>query len=748
MNKLIKPFEFYDFFEEKWDAWKTILLEEKEEASFSTGEDEDDIEGAALAYGTGEVTKLPILHDEDDVKFLWQIKPEDWAAALHYRYNKAIEDVVQHREKHGAYPDHDWIEELVLRDSSGRPKITYKGSGGKGFYLGATSLAEKLGKPRKLHTKHDRAGTGPGPGIIDINPHEEDPNHPEHHSKYAYGFNDLDLSPDGTYDPMKIETARSVITNAIKMAGVGLGGKVPKEVQDPYTGETLDVNYLYPKDLKTIHGKLPRYVGNIKPQSQEEDPAHAHHQISYTNEDGTEETIRSRPVPLAVPAVKRKIYFTQYNRKGKVVEDASKGVATSMPIISPGKTIPRVGLTAEQRWVLAKRRHTDKAATDPEEIFRKQFIGANTPEEKMNVWKDILYNGYLGPESDVGKKLSKQEMKETMGAVKDKANYVSRPRTFQGLLSNWDLWSDEQKAVMKDPKNHRDLVHLLRLQQAQDPKYLQGEEREKAKKYEDHWADPRNHFISFGHDPQRGMARVDYIPAETANQIFDKYEDEVMSNAVEGLYDYTKSVAGVSKEYERALEDQYPEGRVKRQPLKTLPDPILMMVEKMSSQLIGIAKYLIALRLNTIKYGIYDPELGLTGPQEKATIERNRKWRADIAYRLADDFSQIAHDDIDSRRKRYQGTIAGFAGGLPSGEEEGRAFELGEKEHKSRIQARKEREEEERIRGGVEERRPGTRTVYKQPTEPKGGVRGSGWCRHDSFWCNACSLNIYNCLCL
>lgn len=170
-----------------------------------------------MAMGTQEINdpKQMILHDADDYKFLSQFPYQIgtnaiWTAALNWRYNKGIRDMMRKSQTKTHIPQGwDWTNHLAIPLGNGKHFVL----GGpdnteKNIYMGLTQLAHKLTKPAKgdpdsftSHPEHLEDPTmphphwaGAGPSLTEIDPKQTNPEHPAHSKKYKHGLYNFDLS--------------------------------------------------------------------------------------------------------------------------------------------------------------------------------------------------------------------------------------------------------------------------------------------------------------------------------------------------------------------------------------------------------------------------------------------------------------------------------------------------------------------------------------------------------------------------
>ncbi len=259
---------------------------------------------------------------------------------------------------------------------------------------------------------------GDGPAIGEINSDETDKNHPTHPSQYKHGLYNFDLSggvnidpddidamtdyeimpllpekiqelvPPGTepkdvpevkkaievkkarmktvlkhtfsgYDVLQKDRATESLGNWVRANGApgNLFGEYPKQIKDPYTGQTHDVTELKnPHDIQElVHGRW----GLNKTSKDRKTPMTL----------GTQSN-----VPITVPVYKKEFKFDVI-KDGKVVGQP-KDIKEYIPVLNPSKALPQIKLSDAQKEEIEKR--TGKKIDAPGDL-----------QGLLNIW-DVL----------------------------------------------------------------------------------------------------------------------------------------------------------------------------------------------------------------------------------------------------------------------------------------------------------------------------------------------------------------------
>ena len=491
MNKFfIKPFSFVEYIDKDWLSWKTknmdevrLYLWEKHDLNNSH---EDDT-SSSYAYGNN-VSKIPILWDADDWKYLSQFPPKLWSKALKWRYNEGLLEASELRDND---PNHsinvvpNTREELIFKKNNTQYVFN-------NVYTGFRNLLEKIEKPIKYHKNHNPPGSEEGaPGIQDIDFNQTDPNHPQHPSNYKHGFNDMDatrplkisndfidaipddeivLPPGKERTPRNIKKARDNMKGAkqhslsgmsvlqrvtastllntwIKAQGLGLLGE-PTDIKDPHTGEQLHVTKGTPKDVNKA------WNSHIKDK-----------------------------IELNVPIIKRNLNYKiiRQTKNGENVENVNSSV--KMPYLNPGVLLARVmNLSSEQRKKFAER-------------------------SGFNVEKECPHS--------VGKKW--EEIESMCSAARE----AGQPKSLYNVVRNFDILTPEQKEHMI--KNQRQLIHLVAAKFNKE-------------NYKDIWAQPGNHYgVGFDTNSKTPEIVPSDLPKEKLKLALDKYYKQLFVEADTGI---------------------------------------------------------------------------------------------------------------------------------------------------------------------------------------------------------------------
>jgi hypothetical protein len=499
-NLPIKAFSFVDFFENDWEAWK---LDQLFEAKARAREKK-----AKYAFA-GNQSKAPILWDEDDWRYLSQFPPEFWTRAIQYRYNLGLLRAAQIRmedPQHSLQAVPNEVASLEFYDEDGS-KVVFRN-----VYVGFRNLMEKLEKPVRTHKGHNSI---PGvisqddPGLDEIDPDQKDATHPSHPSKYKYGLHDFDLTyplevPDEYFDALPDEEinlppdqernatniakkrkemkkaaqhsfqgmsvlqavrASTHMGNWIRAQALGLLGQAPTKIKDPNTGEEHTVDH---STTPTVANKdWPGHTGKAD-DSKIEHPSGS---------------ILGKVWPLSLPTYKKKIKYERVNAAGKSTAEERE---YSIPVLLPGKILPQVQLSLDQRRVFAKRSGFDISKCG-------QGLTWDTP------WQEVE---------------AKCKAAKAAGQVDDLAN----------LLRNYDILTPEQRAHLI--KNQRTGLHYAKSSRGSGKK--------------DPYAGELNYAVGFRpNKTKRGIVPAD-LPPEKMKIVADKYFPIFWEDADKGVSYFIK----------------------------------------------------------------------------------------------------------------------------------------------------------------------------------------------------------------
>lgn len=338
-----------------------------------------------MAMGGQNISKMKVLPQFTTWKFLQQFPPEFWKNAYHWQQGPGIIEMMKQVRERGEIPEEqNWIDEFQIPIPRASNKVAIFGEPGKPVYIGLTDLVKELTSPPKSLTTTSpedlpdvarKYWAGEGPSLEEINPHEQDKNHPAHPSKYKHGKYDFDIEdlaevtpehidemPDSEviamlpekyqnmdesdpelkakiakkkeamkkvlkssfagYDPQAPDTARRTISNLIRGQAIGLFGEHPKAVEDPISGKDV-----YP--VEKIHSNLMRKDWKF--------------------------TYGKNEVPLEIPAIKKHFTYKIKDLKTGKISDP-KEVDSYVPVFNPAKGVSnKIALSANQKEELAKR---------------------------------------------------------------------------------------------------------------------------------------------------------------------------------------------------------------------------------------------------------------------------------------------------------------------------------------------------------------------------------------------------------
>lgn len=641
-------FNFKNFLESDWLKWKNKILREAEE------------ETAAKFPGGNATLRQPILFDEDDWRFLSQFPPQLWTRALNWRYGDGLLSASEARErsrdkKYASVPNKQDVE---IEDNNGKKYIF------RGIYAGLRDLMRKLERPVITHAGYKpnkdeipyeiEDVEGPSLDELDFDAPDEKTVRPDHKhpSEYKGGVYDMDLTkpiklsqafvdslPSNHYlltniepmseeDPkaekkaraklmkmyahsfasmpaMREEVAREQLQNWIRLMGLGLLGNVPKAMTD-HSGKSLEVqgrtNGLNPSEFVSA---WPGQVGR------EDD-------VKWEDPEGG--MVKARQIPLKLPYVRRNITWWEVSGDKEPVQ---KGGEFALPVLLPGKLMPLINPTAEQREALIKRRSE---------------------------------GGKGGGTGQVG------ELRQ--------------------VLDNWDLMSPDQQAKLED--DSLTLTQLAARKMA--PGYKDKFGGEEKRRGEDFYTGGGWHAqkgqrtrgsLNMTKD-QLELVLREYLPGNSTKLTIPhgSWDNEVcagqngfMGEACRGVTYFMRS-----KLKWKGHESKSRSGKPGK--FDMAQGSVLKMMEAAYPEIINVAAALLSLEANDGKIGIYAPEDGLNENRPELGTEEG-KYNASMhrmgkAFNLARDLAQAAMYGGQSRRQRGKGK--GFELTGQGGEQEGPQF--------------------------------------------------------------------------
>jgi hypothetical protein len=619
MTKLhIKPFDFVDYFDKTWTEYKTKNFQQ--------------IIFNEMAAFAGNISKVPITWDEDDWRFLSQFPPRFWSKALLWRYNEGLREIARQRDKdpEKKIPDWNYKDKMEFKDHA-KLAVFKRQEGTPGIYTGLKNLLEKLEKPVQDDT--DETGS---PGLRNIDPFQHDPAHEKYRGKYKGGKYDYDFSgvkdiPDEYFDyaipdeeievapnlrdlptghperqkaiaairedmkkrahhtfaggsVLKPNTVSDSLTKWIKAQALGLLGKHSDNITDPNTGQQIPTGVTQnPEDVKSMYEHWTLKGERASAAYTGKDDSHV-----ITMPDGTQKTVQGKKELLKIPYFNKNIKYEEVEPNGHTREISGN---YKIPVLNPGKLLPIVNPTLDQRLILAKRR-----GHDVEEI------------------KNVLTNPRANRDE-----IAKAKLQTQWGDI-------------QEILKNWDILTDEQKNHLKE--NQRDVLHVAAQGRGliSDPHSRQGK---------------GGGYYTIGWQPnkvKRGLARMD-IPDDKKQAIIDKYLPQMRQEADVALGRFLKWACP------SCWVSQDPEKR-RATGSNKMPRYVWDVLDGMRAELALIGSYILVLNLNDPTMGVRDEELGLTAVQGEATLTELKEARKQEVFNLVKDISQAAIGSIPSRRQR------------------------------------------------------------------------------------------------
>ncbi len=668
---MIKPFSFTDFFESNWKTWKNNALRKALVESSRNS--------SKYAYGKNQ-SKIPILFDKEDWKFLSQFKPSLWSQALQWRYNEGLLTASEIRHQD---PNHRNPDGSVNYDSiPDRGTVVLRGKGGNTFIyndvkLGLKELMKKLEDPAIIKKELHPGGAKGDVGLNEIDPRDfneklpDGSSNPKWRGRYKNGLYDYDLTlpvrlPPEYFDElpedlirlpkgqeptkeniakqrerlkkvaqhsfagmgvMQPDVAQKKIKTWIQSQALGLLGQPKFHFTPTHSKEIMgtdhDDNIVYapksPQELGRKKASMKTWPGHVG----EED---AHEDVNFI---GKKESLK-------IPYTNKTIKYQVMNKKGEVKDVAEE---VDMPYLMPTKILPALAaefaLTPTQRYILAKRRNFkfDKYGITNFADWRRAELGA------------------FGI-NDVEKAKTKQAVTE-----------AGQPKSITHILQNWDLWTDEQKKHLNE--NGRDLVDLAVAQRTSV-----------AKDKIDPWTAIDKQY-PIGWSANKGKIKLNPLDLsdEQAEKVVDTYWSKMVEVATKQIDSFILYSAGIrlNSQQRKEIEEK---GGINYDQLKPnanakLPADVIKMLGKIAPNLIECAASFLCLNLNDPRMGIYNKELGLENVENtkekaaSATYHRNF-WVWGFAHTL----SQAAFGDVGSRRKR-QKSIANVSMDQQSGSAEG-----------------------------------------------------------------------------
>jgi hypothetical protein len=590
----IKPFTFIDYFNIDWFKWKCNALTE----ALNKGE-----EFSHYPYA-GNQSKIPIVFDEDDWKFLIQFPPVYWSQALTWRYNAGLLAASQKRQED---PDHRREDGTISYDKvpeRGTVKLAGKGGTSLVFddvWVGFRSLMEKLEKPVLLRKHGDRPPISrdiEGLGLLDIDHLEINEKSPVWRGHYKGGKYDFDLTyptilPDEYFDNLTREemklppnaTEEQIAEKRKKLKAQAHHGFAGMHVMQGQTGQKAIRDWLLAQGLGLLGEARPVKIKDPHTEAPiDVTPGQDPKEMSehWTNAYGNKDDGGLQRV--SIPTIERTLTYKRISPSGVPKVETEK---YKMPYLLPGRLFPRLILNLDQRWRLAKRRGVP------------QKYGIDTIQQ----WEKAEAEGY----GDLSKGTAQE---------------AGRPQAIYQLLKNWDILKPDQKEFLKQSEESRDLLDVLAASRGQS---------------RDFWAKLDNFYAVGWHTNKtdRPITPLDLKPEEV-EPVVKKYWQDMVSEATTSFDDCIKNL----------------EKRVAR---GTFPSAAIPVIEKVGGDLIKVAAALLCLNLNSHRLGIYDPELGLTntdpGQEQKETNSRQRKA---YCFSLYQDLSQAAFGDVGSRRQRQK----------------------------------------------------------------------------------------------
>ena len=658
------------------------------------------------AKAQGNSTKIPLLFDENDWKFLLQFPPKYWSKALWWRYNEGLLKASEERELRGLDDETlpEYMDEIVFMD--GKMKITILpasnpecqakcGESGvsenseqpnSGIFTGFKTLFKKIENPVKI-SNYDKIKDNnvpnncddpneskariearnqampPGPGIDQINPNDfAHPDYPDlkHRDEYQSGTVDGDLTEPNRISPEVLEQ-------------MGEKGKFPPH---SFAGWKVISAQNASKALQRwIKGSS--YIHNG--QGEVEDPILPHKIETKRTAGGLQQHIVKDPLTgqsLPVQMISPKEMYHQW--PGSVGKEDGVGYKhgdtqisarahdIKIPAIkkqvcykeTPAKGQPRIVCSTVFMPVLGEGRALPNLTSEiGEGSYLKQKDVHLTREQKK---------------AFVARKLKEQGKEDAGMEESGTPEYWGNIGGADNLYRIWDLLRPSQKKYMRENiKNKHHLAgyqHDIGYRQKWNPQNSTEENEDQDPQYRDIHSGPKFHYIVGGISPMEAQMPKGWMPSnpDIQDQIFKKYmwgseggvsiKDEATKgvelfiNSLKKKIDLDKRPGSVNDEGEGVYGDVA---------------SLIGAIEYNKPEIIDVAMAILMVNLNTPLMGIHDPSLCLNvSPLEFQ--EMTHKNRINKAKGIATAMSQLSLETGTgsaiptlARRKRDKAKIDG-----------------------------------------------------------------------------------------
>lgn len=588
---------FSEFINKSWDAnfCKTLALEARCKIADVISE---------MAMAGGEAPRIPVLYDKDDYRFLQQFPTEVWANALKWRYNDGMRMIMNHqKDPHDIPEGWDWTNEIIL-PSPNREHIKWKfgnKEGPKNLYIGLTDLAKKLTSPPKEYrtqTGKDKAHwAGEGPAIGEIDPKQEDPNHPEHVSKYKHGLYNFDLSGGAPVDPKDIDDMTDYEVQALLPYPLN---------EDPIESEQVQ---------KAIAKKKKNMKNALK---------HTFAGFDVLQQDRAAESLTNWVRANGAPG-------NLFGPHPTEVKDPD-GTVHNVEMISDPKDIKE---KLHGRWNLGLGSNKQIPVQVPSYKKKFNFEELDTKNNKVTHKSEVQYIPVLNPVKALPQITLSQEQKEQLEKIRGKKNVVTSAENLQGLLNIWDVLTDDQKKYLKD--------HSKTAFQVAQSKWNKDSA---LKDRFDPQAHPKNIYATgFYPNYKEGERGSFSLPPEKTDAFIKKYYPKIFAEVL------GSDATGKGK-IDRILDSFKKSGKH--------PPQVIEALENKAPELAQFATYMLLGWLDDPRFGIKDDELGLLKDVPAGSIdeEDNKERRERLVYNFISSVAQVGFNDVLSRRRRERYGIA------------------------------------------------------------------------------------------
>lgn len=660
----IKAYSFTDFINKEWGSWKDRKMAEAYDA----------VEGLfnEMAQEAGNQSKMPLMFDEDDWKFLIQFPPKLWQAALVWRYNDGLLKASEAREDHPSHSN----EALPKTGDVQLGKYLFKN-----INLGFDKLFERLEKPIKGHSGafgDDDASLG----IQDINPFEigKHPkgvaqDHPQHRSNYKHGLMDYDLSKpvimsDDYIDDMtdeevatyvrppvtkeKIDQKRKalkknkphttagmsvlqsgpqaskILNSWIKAQGLGLLGDTPTNLIDPQTGQPMETIEGHPgQSIKSGDDGESNWASHVGKNPIQLKTNMIKRKVKMQIVEGNGKTALENRIAER-QEIEQKLAQNGNNAKlvkklekinqeiANLEKQANEGIEYTMPVLNAGRALPQIALTPQQKIEIKKRKNKEVKENDPRE----------------------------------------------QGAA---------PGDISWLLDNFDILTPEQIEELKT--NSRDLYHLAAADYGGIHKMAHPDEPDRIV---DKWSFPKGYYVVGGWQPNYSGLKIRALPKENQTAIIEKYYNKFLKGEETAPDENDTSIIPASRIKRGTLQmlDRFVADRTKANEKGSgnISNEVIEAIHGLGPNISKVAAALLVLNANDPKTGVYDPDLGLYGVHPSTPLADLERDRYNFVFNFA---LNIAQKIMGGRRIR-QKMGKTVSSNTPTKGKEGSTGELGD----------------------------------------------------------------------